>query len=126
MKINKIILAEDDPSTRLVIARGVESTGKYTVIESSNGARAWDVLNDNSGIKMLITDMQMPDMDGNELIAKIRSSKKFSKIPILVVSGVVGPNDIHKILEEGATRFLPKPINLKHLMEYVEALLSES
>lgn len=126
MKINKIILAEDDPSTRLVIARGVENTGKYSVIESSSGARAWDVLNDNSGIKMLITDMQMPDMDGNELIAKIRSSKKFSKIPILVVSGVVRPNDIRKILEEGATRFLPKPINLKHLMEYVEALLGES
>ncbi len=92
-------------------------------LQSSNGRRAWDVLCDNPEIAMLITDMQMPDMDGRQLIHQVRGSSTFQALPIVIVSGVVGVSEIAALLEQGASRFLSKPINVQHLKDYIETLL---
>lgn len=119
----KILIVEDDSTTRRVICKCIEGMG-LCAIQSSNGRRAWDVLLDNPDIALVITDMAMPDMNGKALITAMRAEEALAAIPIMVVSGVVGPNEIASVLELGASRFLSKPIEIALLKQYVELLIS--
>ena len=122
--MKKILIAEDDPTSRRIILKCVEASGHFG-IACSNGRRAWETLLDNPDISLLITDISMPDMDGRELIASVRASSDLKQLPIVIVSGVVGPNEIASLIEEGASRFLPKPLNVSYLADYLKILLSQ-
>lgn len=118
----KILIAEDDRITCLVLARILEDMGHVT-ISCRDGRRALDTLDDNQDIAVVITDVSMPEMDGRELIQNIRSNKETASLPVIVISGVVGPRDISDVLSLGAVVFLAKPINPADLRLYVERYL---
>ncbi|MBN2802637.1 MAG: response regulator [Deltaproteobacteria bacterium] len=116
--MTKIVIAEDDLTSMDILAYGLESLG-YTVIRCSDGLRAFHVLQDNPDVKLLITDMVMPQLDGRELVELVRKDQKLKDIPVMVISGVVGPKSIRDILEVGATEFLGKPVNLDDLSDFM-------
>ena len=122
--MQKILIADDDLTSRTVLVQAVRSEG-YSTIEASTGMRAWNILSDNSDIVGLITDMMMPDLSGENLIQLMRGTAQYKDTPIIMVSGVVPLADINHILELGASRFLPKPVNLGYLREYLAALFEE-
>ncbi|MFN8391933.1 MAG: response regulator [Bdellovibrionota bacterium] len=122
--MKKIIVADDDLTSRSILVNVARSEGHMT-IETSSGARAWDLLSDNSDIDCLITDMMMPELSGRELIMLIRGTEHYKRLPIILVSAVVTLNEISDILERGASRFLAKPVNTAHLREYLNALIGE-
>ena len=115
----KIIIAEDEQSTRLLLARIVESLG-HTAIQASSGDRALACAEDNADCKLLITDMEMPGLSGRQLIRKLRGAPLLKNLPIVIVSGVVPLKEITDLLESGASRFMPKPIDAAQLKEYVK------
>ena len=80
----KILIAEDEQQLIDVMSRAVSSMG-YTVIKSRNGRVAWEILCDNQDIELLITDVSMPEMDGEELVKRIREDSDLSEIPILIM-----------------------------------------
>lgn len=121
--INKVLIAEDDRVTITLISSVVESSG-FIAIKSSDGKRAWEVLQDNPDISLLITDIQMPNMDGKELIKTIRRSDTFRQLPIFVLSGAVKPNEVNELLLLGASKFLSKPVDTSHLRDYLINLRS--
>lgn len=116
--MKKVLIAEDDELTREMIAIVVEGLGR-TVIRSSNGRLAREILNDNPDIALLVTDVCMPELDGMELIRTIRETGPERNLPIIIVSGVVKPSEITHLLDIGASRFLGKPINADHLRQYI-------
>ncbi len=124
-RFRKAIVAEDDLSTRRLIASIVESCG-FAAIECSNGVRAWDILQDNPSIDMMISDVSMPEMDGHELIRLVRQSEQFTTLPLIIVSGVIGPHEIAALIDSGASRFLAKPVQREHLQDYIRSLAAES
>ena len=81
------------------------------------------MLLDNPGVELLISDVKMPRLDGRELIRLVRSSGPFATLPLIVVSGAVGPHEISDLLESGASRFLPKPVEAAFLRDYIRLLL---
>ena len=121
----KILVVEDDRVSRLIIVNSVNKQGHVT-IQASDGQRAWTILEDNPDIDLIITDMMMPYLNGQELLARIRESSQYSAAPVIVISGVIGPKAISKVLKEGAGAFLPKPISTLELQEYVGRFLSGS
>ena len=123
--MNKILIVEDELTTRKVIARTVSRLG-HSSIEASNGFVAWQILNDNPDISLLITDMVMPDMDGWQLLEKLKADSRLTSLPVIIVSGYVKLHEINDILIAGASRFLPKPIDVHMLAEYIELLLANS
>ena len=112
----KILIAEDDPTTRLMLARTLESMG-HQILLSPDGAHALETLQCNPGISLLISDMVMPRMDGRALINAVRQSG--FKLTLVIMSAVVGVKEISDLLDRGATFFLAKPIRLAELREYV-------
>ena len=119
----KILIAEDNKGVRHLIARIIRTMEGMFTIECSNGQRAMDILEDNHDIDILITDIQMPEMDGFEVIRRVRAQKSTQDLPIIVISGVIRVAQIRDLLDMGASRFLPKPIPGRSLKEYLLNLL---
>lgn len=119
----KVLIAEDDDAMRDMLSKMMVKMG-YIPISASNGRRALDIAEDNPDIALVLTDVNMPEMDGRELVRRLRSRADFSRKPIIIFSGVVGPKEIADVLDIGATAFLPKPIKFEDLWEYMMRFLS--
>jgi len=120
----KILVVEDDLTTRLLVRSCVEKMG-HAAICCSGGEIAWTVLKDNSDIGLVITDILMPDLDGRELVKRMRGEAAFSGMPVIMISGTVKLSEINQILNLGTARFLPKPVRVEELRQDVYSLLEE-
>jgi two-component system, chemotaxis family, chemotaxis protein CheY len=114
----KILIAEDDRSARDLFSTAIESMG-HCAINAENGTMAWSILNVNTDIAFIVSDLSMPEMDGLELIKLIRADDRFSSIPILIVSGAIRAKEIVSLLEHGATWFMAKPVNMIEMMNMI-------
>ena len=108
--MKKIVLAEDDRHVRKVITKMVEAMG-YACLQCSTGIRALHALEDNAGVSLLITDMVMPELSGEELIKIVRGRNETRNLPIVIISGLTGYDEIAHLLDLGASRFLSKPVD---------------
>jgi CheY-like chemotaxis protein len=118
-----VLVVDDDPRTREVERRILE-TGPYVVLEASGADEAFAILAKGRKFDLVIADLEMPGLTGEEMVAKIRS-----KLPgqrVLYVSGVVDRLlDARKILGDGEA-FLDKPFTSKGLLEAVSLLLYDT
>ncbi len=121
--MEKILIAEDDPITRTIIAKTITAMG-YCSIQTSNGKHALELVESNPDLKLIITDIAMPDLDGRDLVKLVRSRPETSNLPIMIISGVVSYHQIREVLELGASRFLPKPIDMKEIKRLIPKLIS--
>lgn len=120
-----VLVAEDDVVSRLLISETVKKMG-HVPIKAGNGKTAFEFLEENPDeIKVIITDLMMPEMDGYELIRKINDDTRYKSIPIIVQSAYLGVKAAAKLLEEGIEYIMPKPINTKDLEHYLDMLLKE-
>ncbi len=119
----KILIADDEIQMLDVIARAVNSMG-HTTIKCRNGRAALEILNDNPDIALLITDVSMPEMDGDDMVKQIRQDNEMPELPILIISGVIRAKDISNLLKVGATAFMPKPVSISELKEFINKHIS--
>ena len=114
-----ILLAEDDTNLRNVVEKSLRNAG-YTVVAVEDGKAAYDRFC-SERFDLVITDIMMPYMDGNELTAEIR--KLSSDTPILMLTALEAIDDKEKGFNVGADDYLVKPFILKELALRVKALL---
>ena len=120
--MKKIALAEDDYHVRTLIAKAVEEMG-YTCIQCSSGTKALHLLQDNPDITMLITDMIMPELNGEDLIKILRCREATRNMPIVIISAITKYEEIAYLLDLGASRFLTKPIDFGELEDCLKSLV---
>ncbi len=120
--MSRILVAEDDAGTRRLIATALEPLG-MPVHFTSDGIHAMDALRCNGDFDLLVTDISMPLLDGRQLIDTIMRDPSLPRLPILIMSGVVGIKDISDLLDAGATQFIAKPINMKTFRQDVRECL---
>ena len=118
----RILIAEDDETTRKLVGFFVENMG-HVPIFSPDGQHALETLFADETIDLLITDVMMPRLDGRGLITAVRHNPRFQNLPILVMSAVVGPREIHDLLKLGAARFQCKPLDKIMFEDAVRASL---
>ena len=116
-----ILVVEDSRSERKRTRLTIESKG-YKVVEAGDGKEALSKMHDYQ-IDMVITDIEMPELDGYELAAKIREHKKFSSLPIIAISSHKEMIDRIKGMEAGIDTYLPKPFNEQDLFNSMKNLL---
>ncbi|MEB3340671.1 hybrid sensor histidine kinase/response regulator [Okeania sp.] len=123
--INKksvILLAEDSISTRTQEKRILESAG-YEVITAIDGLDAFNKLQTRS-VDAVVSDVQMPNLDGFSLTSKIRENKKYSELPIILVTSLSSNQDKQKGAELGANAYIPKDnFNQEVLLETLKRLV---
>ena len=122
-KIRKIIILDGDLESRAAIAEMIDSLG-YAAVCVSSGDLAQKVLNDNPDTALVVLDMAMRGMQGRRALKKIRSQERFKSLPIILISDVIKLSKITELLELGPSYFVPKPVKLDDLAEYIARSLA--
>ena len=124
MKQSRILLADDDPIMRELAAAKLSEAGwDPTTVKDGREAR---IMLDTGDFDLLITDLEMPHMDGFELTQKLRNSKTYSELPIIVITGTGHSDAVERAFSAGATSFLTKPINWTLFSQSVRFVLRAS
>lgn len=117
-----ILIVEDEPMMRSFLKRTLSTD--YQVITEENGKFALDWLYKGNLPDMIIVDLQMPEMDGFDLVEYIRRSGFFNRLPIIVLSSRDSVDDRLKCFELGANDYLIKPFNPKELKYRINNLMT--
>ncbi|SET95141.1 hybrid sensor histidine kinase/response regulator [Stigmatella erecta] len=118
----RILLADDSPTTRALEQSLLEAAG-YEVVACADGAEAWERLQ-LLGADALVSDVEMPRMDGFSLTETVRTSPRFSRLPVVLVTARDRPEDKARGLEVGASAYLVKStFDQTHLLETLRRLL---
>lgn len=125
-----ILVADDSPFIRSTMCSSLRGAG-YNVVEAVNGAEAWDKIRnliqrcDDEGVslrsklQLLITDVEMPQMDGLHLTSTVRKEKNQQELPIIIFSSLASEDNIRKWHDLGAQQILTKP-DLPNLVKYAD------
>jgi two-component system chemotaxis response regulator CheY len=116
-----IIAVDDSPSTRRIVVDTLQEAG-HDVMEAENGIEALKVLSGKK-VDLIITDINMPHMDGVELTKKLRVEHNFKFTPILMLTTETAGHKRLKSKEAGATAWLVKPFDSKKLLMVVAKLI---
>ncbi len=101
----KLMIVDDDPEVRVIVAEFLEDFG-YNVLQADGGAQALELLGHTSDLRMIISDIRMPDMSGIEL-ADIATQRR-RDLKIILISGYFVSQQVDR-------RFLRKPFRMKEL-----------
>ncbi len=103
-----VLIVDDDKTNRESIAKVL--TNNYIIYTASNGQKAMDILNKNEDIDLVLTDMMMPEMDGIELLEKIRSTN--NDLAVILITGHSSIESAVDAMRKGAYDYITKPIDL--------------
>jgi len=116
-----VVVADDSISVRKFVGRMLEKAG-YRVKLASDGLEASEVVA-QVGCHLVITDLEMPRMNGYELMAHLRQDPATRRIPVLVVTSRAGAKHRDRAMKEGASGFMTKPVQEDQLIATVESLI---
>jgi chemosensory pili system protein ChpA (sensor histidine kinase/response regulator) len=116
-----VLVVDDSISVRKFVGRMLEKAG-YRVKLASDGLEASEIVA-QSGSHLVVTDLEMPRMNGYELMAHLRQDNVMRRIPVLVVTSRAGAKHRDRAMKEGASGFLTKPVQEDQLIAAVEKLI---
>lgn len=124
-----IIIAEDSILLNKLLKEALQSAGYINIVSCSDGKEAWDILceakqrkNIDDVCKVLITDIEMPQMDGHRLLRLVREDSELSNLPVVIFSSLVNDDMKRKGAALGASAQLSKP-ELGNLVREIDALV---
>lgn len=115
----KILIIDDDSRNTFALSAVLNSRG-YQCICAPDMMAAFDLLDTNSDIKIILIDMMMPDMDGYEAIPKLKADDRYKHTPIVAVTAQAMLGDKEKCIAAGADDYIAKPVNIDLLMQILK------
>ena len=116
-----IVIAEDSRLQGRVLKSALESAG-YVVHWGANGSEALALTRQHRPL-LVISDVEMPEMDGHELCRMLKADAELRHIPLLMLTSLAATSDILKGLREGASAYVTKPYDPPHVVERIDHLL---
>ena len=119
----KILVVDDSSTMRRIIKNTLGRLGHKDLLEAEDGQVAWNVMKENEDIDILVTDWNMPVMNGLELVKKVRAEEKYADLPIIMVTTEGGKTEVITALKAGVNNYIVKPFTPQVLQEKLEAVL---
>jgi len=116
-----ILYVEDNIDNRTLVRRILIAEG-YNLLEAADATQALDILK-NTRPDLILMDINMPDMDGYSLTAKIKSTSGLESIPVIALTANVMRGDRERSLEAGCDGYIQKPIDIDTLSDQIERFL---
>lgn len=119
-----ILIVDDSPAMRSFVKRVLDLSGfeTGTCYEAGNGQEALDVLA-NEWVDVILTDINMPVMNGEEFVERLAANESFHSIPVLVVSTDRTEDRVKQMISIGAKGYVKKPFQPEELREELERVL---
>jgi two-component system chemotaxis sensor kinase CheA len=119
-----ILFAEDSQFFRTIVRSYLEAKN-YTVLEAHDGQEAFEMLESAAKVDLVLTDLEMPRLNGFELAEAIRASEKWSHLPIMALTSLASDEDRERGLKAGVNEYCVK-LDRTEVLDVVDKLLKES
>lgn len=121
-----IVIADDSRTARFLIRQYLEMAGfsQAEFLEAENGRQALQLAKDRQA-NILFTDYKMPEMDGLDLLRRVKASPKLHDLPVVVITSFANQAKIDEFSENGAYAVLQKPLLLSKLRKAMQPLLTD-
>jgi len=119
----KLLVVDDSSTMRRIIKNTLQRLGFDDVLEAEHGVEAWQIMERTPDINVLITDWNMPEMNGLDLVRKVRAEKKYEGMPIIMVTTEGGKAEVITALKAGVNNYIVKPFTPQVLKEKLEDVL---
>ncbi|GIV30932.1 MAG: hypothetical protein KatS3mg029_0283 [Saprospiraceae bacterium] len=118
---HKLLIVEDSPDLRKYIRELLEE--QYEVLEARNGKEALKKLSEHSDIHLILSDLMMPEMDGYELLKRIKEDQELFKLPFIMLTARADSDSRLNALRVGVDDYLTKPFEEAELLARIKNLL---
>ena len=126
MKKARILIVDDSSVMRKIVERSLRQAGLeiVQVLEASNGAEAL-VVAQNSALDLILSDINMPTMDGLEFVRRLRDVENAKNVPVIMITTEAGESAVVQALSNGARGYIRKPFTPEQIKEIIAPLLEE-
>jgi two-component system chemotaxis response regulator CheY len=119
----KVLVVDDSASMRSLLVSTLEEIDGIETVQASNGFEALKALPMQS-FDLVLTDINMPEINGLEIVHFIKNNQTYRKIPLIIISTEQGQADIQKGLALGAQKYITKPFDPEQVKKAVKELLN--
>jgi chemosensory pili system protein ChpA (sensor histidine kinase/response regulator) len=121
-KILNVLIADDSPSVRHLTSNIIKNAG-FQAIVAKDGLEALEILQSSKDLPdIILTDVEMPRMDGYELLSSLKRSPELQSIPVVMITSRASDKHRQKAFELGASEYLTKPFDDSILLEKIKIL----
>ncbi|AZQ69203.1 response regulator [Silicimonas algicola] len=120
-----ILLVEDDPDIREIVALSLEALGGFSVVSCSDGEEALRELR-HCRPDLVLLDWMMPGMNGGETLAAMRREELLGDTPVAFMTAKTRPHEVERIMELGACAVITKPFDPTALARQVRGLIGQA
>ncbi|HET6516128.1 MAG TPA: response regulator [Thermodesulfovibrionales bacterium] len=122
--MSSLLIVEDSAATRALIRSAIEEIGEdLSTVEAASGFEALKLL-PTENFDLIITDINMPDINGLELIHFVKTNPRYSGIPVIIVTTERSKEDKERGLALGASAYVIKPFRAEELQEAITRILN--
>ncbi len=117
-----ILFVEDSPTMRRIIANSLRQIGFEEIIEAENGVDALEKL-EGKEIDLVVTDWNMPEMNGAELVKTLREMPAYAEVPIVMITTRGVKDDVIAAMKLGVNGYIVKPFTPEILQEKLKSVI---
>lgn len=119
----KILIIEDDYFLARMLTKTIEAEG-YEVVMAGTGEEGWRKVSTENGIQLVLLDVMLPDLDGFEILKRIRQHESTKNIPVVIVSNLGQPEDRERGKALGANDYIIKSnVSLDEVVSHIKKFL---
>jgi len=124
--LEKVVVADDSATARMIIKRCLEIAGcsDADFLEAGDGEEALSIIRENQ-VDLVVTDLNMPNMDGKALLKHIKTSPKLTNVPTIIISSASNKAVEEDLLKQGAFAVLSKPVTPASIAKILSTLTDE-
>jgi CheY-like chemotaxis protein len=119
----RVLIVDDDVRNVFALTSALEAQG-LEVLYADNGHTGIEKLEANEDISLVLMDVMMPELDGNQTTQRIREMPQFEDLPIISLTAKAMQGDRERSLAAGATDYVTKPVDLDHLLDVMRRWLT--
>lgn len=120
----KILIVDDFPTMRRITRTLMRQIGYNNMIEAEDGKQALEILSRDSSFEFIISDWNMPNMTGLELLQAVRADEKLKKLPFLMVTAEAEQENIMAAVKSGVSNYIVKPFTAQVLTEKIDKIFA--
>jgi len=119
-----ILVVDDFPTMRKIVKQVLKQLGYANVQEAEDGVLGLAILKRDSSIQFVVSDWNMPNMTGIELLKSVRSDPKLKHLPFLMVTAEADKENIVEAVKSGVSGYIVKPFNASTMKEKLEKIFA--
>ena len=120
---SRILIVDDMMTMRKIVGKACKEIGFSDLTEAVDGVDAWQKVTEaNPGFSFIVSDWNMPNASGLDLLKRVRSDSRFGKIPFLLVTAESEQSQIVEAIKAGVSNYLVKPFTSESLREKLESI----